>query len=82
MYRVWIQAKFVKPISSWNNLIRNEEVSLVELEFIEWLWYFFYIFSDKMDKLKKALTGRDEAEDEEKGFVAQVGRRRDKGLDS
>ena len=28
-----------------------------------------------MDKLKKALTGRDEAEDEEKGFVAQVGRR-------
>ena len=41
---------------------------------------FFYIFSDKMDKLKKALTGRDEAEDEEKGFVAQVGRR-DKGLD-
>ena len=33
-----------------------------------------------MDKLKKALTGRDEAEDEEKGFVAQVGRR-DKGLD-
>ncbi len=33
---------------------------------------FFLRFLDKMDKLKKALTGRDEAEDEEKGFVAQV----------
>ena len=39
----------------------------------------FLRFLDKMDKLKKALTGRDEAEDEEKGFVAQVGRR-DEGL--
>ena len=30
------------------------------------------MFSESMDKLKRALTGREEEPDEERGFVAQV----------
>ena len=69
MYRVWIQAKFVKPLNIWwTKQIIEFDVSTEGCDFL-------YFFSAKMDKLKKALTGRDEVEDEEKGFVAQVGMR-------